>query len=341
MRRLAVVLFLGVLGAALVLQADTIKLKNGRVIQGRVAHFGSDEFIVEVPRADGGPPDRMILLVSSVESIEFGAAGTAAPGVPAASEKVVVLDNQQEVVATGLQLARGDKVLIRASGEMQFADGRATRPAGIESSEAFLPFPGERLGALVAMVGSPQSSLYHVIGEEAEFEARSDGELYLQINVRSLAGARGSYTARISAPAGGAASEPTGGTPTGSRSFRRDFELPADQPWLDTGIDLLEGETLRIVAEGTINYTTSNTCGPDGGERDWKDLLRALPVNDRGRGALIGKLGESGVVQAFFVGARAEFTAERAGRLFLGVNDDNYRDNSGSFKVRVRVNPPR
>ena len=110
---------------------------------------------------------------------------------------------------------------------------------------------------------------------------------------------------------------------------------------MDTGIDLQEGDVVRIVAEGPINYPTSKTCGPGGGERDWADLLRKLPVNDQGRGALIGKMGEGGAVLAFFVGEHAEFTVERKGRLFLGINDDDYKNNSGSFKIRIRLNPPR
>lgn len=341
MRRFGLFLLFFVLAGGLALQADTVKLKNGRVIQGQVVRFGNGEFIILVQRADTDRQDRMIVLVDTVESIEFDAAGGAA-GAPA--EKLVVLDNEQEVVPTGIQLRRGDKVRISASGEMQFSDGRVTTPAGISSSESFLPFPGERLGVLIAMMGSPQSPTYHVIGNEAEFEAREDGELYLQINARSLAGARGAYTARVHTPLGATAGAPTfpqSATPGTTRSFRRDLEVPANQEWIDTGIDLNEGDVLRIVAEGTINYTSSKTCGPEGGERGWKDLLRALPVNDAGRGALIGKMGESGVVQAFFVGERAEFTVERNGRLFLGINDDNYGNNSGSFKVKVRINPPR
>lgn len=346
MRRWVFFLLL-LLAGALALQADTIRLKNGRVIRGRVVQFKSGEFTVEDPSGQ-----RVLLLQESVESIEFEGAptGAAASGAAGgmATEKTVILDSSQEVVATGLQLRKGDKVIIRASGEMTWSDGRKTTPAGTASRDSFLPFPGEPMGALMAMVGSAMSPTYHLIGEQAEFSPNTDGELFLQINARSLEGARGSYTARVQTPMGATASAPasTAGTgtstttPTG-RSLRKDLEIPANQEWVDTGIDFEEGDVIRIVAEGTINYAGSKTCGPNGGERDWADLLRALPVNDRGRGALIGKMGTGGAVLAFFVGERADFTVERKGRLFLGINDDNYRDNSGSFQVRIRVNPPR
>ncbi len=282
----------------------------------------------------------MIILVDSVESIEFDTTGGTATAGPA--EELVVLDGSQEVVGTGIQLQRGDTLHIRASGEMQLSNGAVTTPAGVETSDPLLPFPGERLGVLVALVGDPQSPIYHVIGEQAQFEARQDGELYLQINAGSLGGARGAYTARIQTPesttARTAASQESS-FQFASRDLRRTVEVPADQEWVDTGLHLHEGDVLRISATGTIHYTSSKTCGPDGGERDWKDFLRPLPVNDVGRGALIGKMGEEGVVQAFFVGENAEFTAERAGRLFLGINDDNYQNNSGRFQATVEIVP--
>jgi len=346
MRRIVILLALIVLAGGLALTADTVKLKNGRIVKGRVVQFRNAEFTVEV-----SPGERVLLLQDSVESIEFDAASSA-PSVAApsaggmAGEKVVTLDNRQEVVATGIRVRKGDKVVVRASGEMTWSDGRKTTPAGTPSRDSFLPFPGEPQGVLVAMVGSPQSPTYHLIGESAEFEALSDGELFLQINARSLAGASGSYTARVQTPMGSTATATTpasaAATPSGAApTSRKDVEVPANQSWVDTGIDLREGDVLRIVAEGTINYTSSKTCGPEGGESDWRVLSRALPVNDKGRGALVGKMGEGGAVLAFFVGERADLTVERRGRLFLGINDDNYGDNSGSFQVRIRVNPGR
>lgn len=346
MRRLVFFSML-LLAGALALQADTLKLKNGRVVKGRVTQFKNGEFTVEV-----SPGERVLLLQESVESIEFEAAPAGTPAAASAAggmaaEKTVVLDSQKEWVATGLQLRKGDKVVIRASGEITWSDGRKTSPAGAASRDSFLPFPGEPMGALVAMVGSAMSPTYHVIGEQAEFSPNTDGELFLQINARSLEGARGSYTARVQTPMGATASAPasaagtSGSTTTTGRSLRKDLAISANQEWVDTGVDLEENDVIRIVAEGTINYTTSKTCGPGGGERDWADLVRQLPVNDKGRGALIGKMGTGGAVLAFFVGERAEFKVERKGRLFLGINDDDYRNNSGSFQVRIRLNPPR
>jgi hypothetical protein len=340
------------LAIGLAATADTIRLKNGREITGRVASYGNGEFTLYVPSKEGGPghEDRMILLVDTIDSIKFDTSATASlpaagpTGASAPAEELIVLDATKEAVPTGVHVQRGDRVRVTASGQMQFSDGRVTGPAGLESRESW-PFPGERFGVLIAVIGDPMSSsIYHVIGEENDFEARKDGEVFLQINARSLQGARGAYTARVQVLGD---TSPTAATPTpasepaasGPRQLRRDFEVPANREWLDTGVDLLQGDTLSITAEGTIHYTSAKTCGPDGGERTWGDLLRALHVNDAGRGALIGLIGQPGVARAFFIGSRGEFKVEQTGRLYLGINDDNYQNNEGSYQVHVEIVP--
>lgn len=320
--------------------ADTIKLKNGRVVKGQVVRYGNGEFIVLLPAADSraSQQDRLILFADTVESIEFAAA--AAGAVPAPGEKLVVLDASKEIVSTGVELRRGERVRVTASGEMQFPDGRVSTPKGLDKPESW-PFPGERFGILIAMVGDPRATIYELVGEQAEFEAARDGELLLQINARSLQGARGAYTARILPLTGAsavAAAAPATASSSG-RQLRKQIDVPAERDWTDTGLDLLAGDKLRIIAEGTINYASTKSSGPAGGDRDWRDLLRALPVNDAGRGALIGLIGQAGTATPFYVGTEANFEVDRNGRLFLGTNDDDYRNNRGSFRVTVEITP--
>ncbi|MGH9789315.1 MAG: hypothetical protein ACRD4U_11510, partial [Candidatus Acidiferrales bacterium] len=193
------------------------------------------------------------------------------------------------------------------------------------------------------------SPTYEPIGESKQFTASSDGEIFLQVNARSLEGASGSYNVRISVGSSGGTGGTTTTTPapppppmhTGSRQSRYDVDVSSTTEWVDTGIDVVTGDTLRISAEGTINYTTSKTCGPDGGKREWQDLIRALPVNDAGRGALVGIIGDGTVAKAFLVGSKYEGAVKSTGRLYLGVNDDDYKNNKGSFRVRVEIVPER
>jgi hypothetical protein len=333
-------------------RADTVRLKNGRVIHGQVLRYGNGEFVILADSTgEGSDRERILLLADSVESIVFDSApappSTAPPATAPKSTSegtIVVVSPDREFIATGIQVREGEQVRIGASGEIRLGDGRRTGPAGLAGQEPLLPFPGEPLGALVAMVGSPQSPAYRVIGEQADFQARTSGELFLQINARTLAGVSGSYTARVrtgSQPAtGGAAPTPSTG-PAPSRPLHQEISVPADRAWTDTGIDLREGDALHLSAQGTIHYTSSKTCGPTGGGLSWRELLRPLPVSDAGRGALIALVGEVSLARPFNVGERGEFVVERNGRLFLGINDDQFEDNQGSFKAQIEIVPGR
>ena len=56
------------------------------------------------------------------------------------------------------------------------------------------------------------------------------------------------------------------------------------------------------------------------------------PVATAPAGALIGRIGNGA---AFGIGSQTAITAPATGRLFLGVNDDGFGDNSGAFTVTV------
>ena len=40
-----------------------------------------------------------------------------------------------------------------------------------------------------------------------------------------------------------------------------------------------------------------------------------------------------------YIGTDREFVATRDGTLFLGINEGNLDDNSGSFKVKIEISP--
>ncbi|MEW6457135.1 MAG: hypothetical protein AB1410_10545 [Acidobacteriota bacterium] len=106
----------------------------------------------------------------------------------------------------------------------------------------------------------------------------------------------------------------------------------SNKPWLDTLIDVKEGDILFFEAKGTIRIGSGRPkIGPEGElKKYWGDNK---PIPGESTGALIGKIGESG---AFLIGnERREFRMPANGRLFLGVNDDNILDNSGYFTVVI------
>lgn len=120
-----------------------------------------------------------------------------------------------------------------------------------------------------------------------------------------------------------------------------ELDVPGTQPWTDTGVDLQAGQQVTISATGTLHYMDGHDAPPDGLARGWRDLLRAMPVNDSGRGALVGRIGSDDAAQPFLVGAKKDFTAHASGRLFLGINGPSGDTADGSFHATISISPPK
>ncbi len=113
--------------------------------------------------------------------------------------------------------------------------------------------------------------------------------------------------------------------------------LDGRQTWVDTGVDVQPGDLVRITATGRLKYPDAREeATPDGLKRGWLDLIRAMPLNDAGRGAVIGRVGEGGAARPFLVGARRESRMTAGGRLFVGVNQ-NSSPSSGEYQVTVEI----
>ena len=107
-------------------------------------------------------------------------------------------------------------------------------------------------------------------------------------------------------------------------------QVQGDRPWTDAGIDLKANETLRIEAKGTLQYPNALSCGPEGLQRGWLDVLRILPLNDAGRGALIGRVGDDSAARPYLIGPRRESKVAIPVRLFLGINQPEGEKLEGS-----------
>jgi hypothetical protein len=110
------------------------------------------------------------------------------------------------------------------------------------------------------------------------------------------------------------------------------INVPATQPWADTGIDLSVGAHVTITATGSISPCGNcGSSGPDG-------LPGAVPEQYVAPGlnfyCLVGRIG-NGVPTK--VGTGVSFVAPIAGRLGIGINDSAFNDNSGSYAVTITV----
>ena len=101
-------------------------------------------------------------------------------------------------------------------------------------------------------------------------------------------------------------------------------------------MDVKAGDKLHITATGTVDFTDKSGVGPAGAQRGWADTLRALSVGSAGRGALVGQIGNDRAATPFLVGADKTITAPTAGRLYLGVNQDQFsKPSGGKFEVHI------
>ncbi len=121
----------------------------------------------------------------------------------------------------------------------------------------------------------------------------------------------------------------------------RDFTIPAEGKWLDTGLKLEQGDTYSLEASGEIilrgSRSEAQRTGPGGLPRGFRDLLRALPVNGAGRGALIARIGDRPSTQPILVGPGRSGEVALGGNLFFSLNLSNNERGEGDFKVRVSV----
>ena len=123
-----------------------------------------------------------------------------------------------------------------------------------------------------------------------------------------------------------------------SQAAKQRVEISGEQAWLDTGIELNPGDRLVITGSGQMRYADARTpAGPNGLARAWRDLLRALPVRDAGRGALIGRIGDGASATPFLIAERREMDAPVRGRLFIGINTLANNRPTGKFTVEIEV----
>jgi hypothetical protein len=109
--------------------------------------------------------------------------------------------------------------------------------------------------------------------------------------------------------------------------------VEAWERWTDTGINVQARDLLLFEANGTIRIRNGDR---NGATADGAGGHRSLyvPMLAQRAGALIGRIGHG---PPFFVGSSAAILSPTIGRLYVGVNDDDFRDNAGYFEVVVTI----
>ncbi|HEY3130891.1 MAG TPA: hypothetical protein VGL91_15655 [Acidobacteriota bacterium] len=325
--------------------ADTVFLKNGNVLRGEVRSFENGRFTLYLDQARGDQPSEIFVRVNDVARISFER--QAAPNELREVPHVLDVVSTQPISSTGIQVRQGDRIRIEAGGEIYVDRTRRTGPNGLVSGSADKPLTRENWGALYAMVGNfPAEAL--VVGTRREFTARRDGEIFLGINDGFLANNSGTYSVTVTTwePFGSAdAQSPIprreSGASEQSMQIEDRLEVRSDLDWTDTGIDVIQGERIQLQASGNIYIAPNRPSGPGGvAPGILGAIFGTLPMPNAGQGALIGQIRGEKNSDLFVIGSRADVVAPLTGKLYLGINDGDISDNSGSFMVTIRHRRP-
>jgi hypothetical protein len=100
-------------------------------------------------------------------------------------------------------------------------------------------------------------------------------------------------------------------------------------------MDVNAGDKLHVTATGTVTMGKDTDITAAGKERGWVDTLRPLMVPSAGRGALVGRIGNSDAATPFFLGADGTVVAPIAGRLYLAINQDMTQSPQGQYEAKV------
>ena len=103
--------------------------------------------------------------------------------------------------------------------------------------------------------------------------------------------------------------------------------------WTNSGLVVRKGQRLRISATGRVSLGGGRFSTPAGiaGSPDSEKLMR-----NEATGALIAVIGDDND-DFLLIGTRRDFVSQRDGVLFLGVNEGNLTDNTGTYDVVIEA----
>lgn len=299
---------------------DTVRMKNGSILHGVVARFENGMFTVIIP----GTQSRAMVHVDDVERIEFAsdkaATSSSAPVTPPLAPR---MDPGTNVADTSKNPSAPTREQQRSSspsssersaepGPMASVQDRSAQPAVARepaSPAAGKPTPGSaepiKSAASTATppVGTPMST--------AEPTGSKPG-------VRQV-------TSTEATPMPSASPRPPAVRELTVR-------VAGNEVWVDSGLDVRPGDTIRLSASGRVQLSRSQATGPEG--VNIADPQKMMP--NRPTGGLIAVIGDDND-DFIFIGAGAQIQARRSGRLFLMVNENVLEDNTGAFTVRIQA----
>ncbi|MBI3650292.1 MAG: hypothetical protein HY231_04525 [Acidobacteria bacterium] len=294
-------------------QADTIRLKNGSVLKGRVTSFSDEQFVIKIDSGSGRFMSTATIHIADIAKIDFDAAANSASET-ATQEPSSVTSN----ATPGEENPPRTNPLMKETREpvtaMRTPVKETVKEPGKESSKETPPVNPSLNTSRKGKAQPKVETLEPPVSKEPEVK---EAEKVMTPEVTTTV--------------------PETRKPLGPNARVVNVEVAAKRDWTSSGVIVKRGDKLRITATGSITLDPAGQAsGPDGIETpDARKLIADKPT-----GGLIGVIGADND-EFIFIGHANEFTATRDGLLFLSVNEGTLNDNSGSFKAVIEIAPQR
>lgn len=307
MRKSLILLLLSVVILSQTVTADTIHLKNGSVLKGKVSSFADDQFVIVLDTGSGRYMSKATVFMGDVSRIDFDSAPAVVAEVPAPTT---------------------EPSASAPSASAPVASSPEPQPKGKKTKKIEPPAQNE---AIIRDETPPRTTA------PAETQPRVTGPPETQPATAEAA------QPQPEKPAPAAAAVSTSDVSDSERLNRKplvpvktmNVDVAAKKDWTSSGLIVKRGDHIRVTASGsiTLDPVSGRSSGPEG-LADLPDAKKLMP--DQPTGALIGVI-SSDNDDFIFIGRSGEFTATRDGLLFLSVNEGQLADNVGSFKAVVEV----
>jgi hypothetical protein len=292
--------FLLVLSLSVLTFADTIRLKDGSIIKGRIINFGDGRFTVLI--GEGTRQRQMNFFADEVDAIEFDA-------VPAPATNV----KTSLPAYTGGSTNKENEIKLNP---VNNAENETTRPTPSKSVVI--------TDNTIKSNPTPTNNTPTNTTQPKTTPNTSSNQPTTQIVNNNQTTPNNS--------------SPVPKNDTASKAIMLNVKVLADSTsngWTNSGWVVKKGQRIRISGKGQINLGSGRFASSSG--------VSSLPDKDKliqteATGGLIAVIGDDNN-DFIFVGGSREFTAARDGALFLGINEGNLDDNSGSFEVTIEIQP--
>lgn len=282
--------------------ADTIRLKDGSIIKGKIISYRDGQFIVSI--GDGARARQMTFFADEVEAVEFDS-------TPLASTPVT------------------NPIKLSSPTTSNTRPQTNPTPQATPTNASLNPASNNSNVIIVGKNNNSQPTTNNGGGTNNSTDSNTN---------TAPSYTNSTPTGSVNANTIPVNTSTTTPPVTRPKPIQLNVKVLADNTangWTNSGFHVKKGQKFRVTGRGQISLGGGNFAKPEGIRSlpDDKKLMATEPT-----GGLIAVIGDDNN-EFIFIGAGREFTATRDGMLFLGVNENNLNDNSGSFDVTIEIEP--